>query len=55
MAGGRLLGRHILADDIALHEVAWRVEAQAREQGAEIALSLALSHGACRSSWPGAG
>ena len=34
----------ILADDIALHELAWRMEAQAREQGAAIALSLALSH-----------
>ncbi len=31
----------ILADDIALHELAWRMEAQAREQGAAIALSLA--------------
>jgi DNA-binding CsgD family transcriptional regulator len=34
----------ILADDIALHELAWRMMAQAREQGAAIALSLALSH-----------
>jgi len=34
----------ILADDIALHELAWRMVAQAREQGAAIALSLALSH-----------
>jgi DNA-binding CsgD family transcriptional regulator len=34
----------ILADDIALHELAWRMEAQAREEGAAIALSLALSH-----------
>ncbi len=34
----------ILADDIALHELAWRMEGQAREQGAAIALSLALSH-----------
>lgn len=34
----------ILADDVALHELAWRMEAQAREQGAAIALSLALSH-----------
>jgi DNA-binding CsgD family transcriptional regulator len=34
----------ILADDIALHELAWRMEAQAREQGAAVALSLALSH-----------
>ena len=34
----------ILADDIALHELVWRMEAQAREQGAAIALSLALSH-----------
>ena len=29
---------------MALHELAWRMEAQAREQGAAIALSLALSH-----------
>ncbi len=34
----------ILADDVALHELAWRMEAQAREQGAAVALSLALSH-----------
>ena len=34
----------ILADDVALHELAWRMEAQARDQGAAIALSLALSH-----------
>lgn len=34
----------ILADDAGLHELAWRMEAQAREQGHAIALSLALSH-----------
>ena len=34
----------ILADDVALHELAWRMEARARQQGAAIGLSLALSH-----------
>src|SRR5439155_14965267 len=34
----------ILADDVALHELARRMEAQARDQGAVIPLALALSH-----------
>ncbi|MEV0406010.1 AAA family ATPase [Actinoallomurus sp. NPDC050550] len=34
----------ILGDDIALHELAWRLEAEARRQGALIPMALALSH-----------
>ncbi|MCO6003872.1 AAA family ATPase [Actinoallomurus purpureus] len=34
----------ILGDDIALHELAWRLEAEARRQGAVIPMALALSH-----------
>jgi DNA-binding CsgD family transcriptional regulator len=34
----------ILADDIALSEVAWRLDTEARQQGAAIPLALALSH-----------
>jgi DNA-binding CsgD family transcriptional regulator len=34
----------ILADDVALHELARRMEVQARDQGAVIPLALALSH-----------
>jgi DNA-binding CsgD family transcriptional regulator len=34
----------ILADDIALRELAWRLDTDARRQGAVIPLALALSH-----------
>jgi DNA-binding CsgD family transcriptional regulator len=34
----------ILADDVALHELAWRLDSEAREHGAVIPLALALSH-----------
>jgi DNA-binding CsgD family transcriptional regulator len=34
----------ILADDVALHELAWRLDTEARQQGAMIPLALALSH-----------
>lgn len=34
----------ILADDVALHELAWRLDTEARQQGAAIPLALALSH-----------
>ena len=34
----------ILGDDIALHELAWRLEAEASRQGAVIPMALALSH-----------
>ncbi len=34
----------ILADDVALQELAWRMETEARRQGAVIPMALALSH-----------
>jgi DNA-binding CsgD family transcriptional regulator len=34
----------ILADDIALHELAWRLDAEARQRCAAVPLALALSH-----------
>ncbi|MDV9169001.1 AAA family ATPase [Streptomyces sp. W16] len=34
----------ILGDDIALHDLAWRLEAEARRLGAVIPMALALSH-----------
>jgi hypothetical protein len=34
----------VLADDVALHELAWRLDSEARQQGAAIPLVLALSH-----------
>jgi hypothetical protein len=33
-----------LADDVALHELAWRLDAEARRQAAVIPRALALSH-----------
>ena len=34
----------ILGDDVALHDLAWRLHAEARRQGAVIPMALALSH-----------
>ncbi|MFC8450138.1 LuxR C-terminal-related transcriptional regulator [Kitasatospora sp. NPDC057223] len=34
----------VLGDDIALYELAWRLESLAREQGAVLPMALALSH-----------
>ncbi|WP_405885340.1 AAA family ATPase [Streptomyces sp. NBC_01136] len=34
----------MLGDDLALHELAWRLHAEARRQGAVIPMALALSH-----------